>query len=360
MQKEGGMMRFKTALATFAGLLALGLFSLLAGNARGQIPYYQGKIITIVRGGEPGGTGDMQARALIPFLEKHLPGKPKIVVDNMPGAAGRKAANHIYSIAKPDGLTIGAVGAGLVVGPILGLAGTQYDLNKLIYLGSTESGDPYFFLTRKEAGLDTLEKLRAAAGLRIGAQAVGHPIFVSGRLFAYLLGVKEPKMVVGYGGLELDVAFDRGEIDARANGADTILQRGRQALENERFHVHATITIPKGRFHSLFPKVPELETFARNDKERQLVNLFRTFLYPRWPYILPPGTPSPIVNTLRGAMAKAFKDPEFHKEFRKLMANDPTPLTGEEVESAIKELPRDSEIVGLYKKLAEQGQLPAR
>lgn len=353
-------MRLKTAPATSLGLLTIGLLSLLAGNARGQTPYYQGKIITIVRGGEPGGTGDMQARALIPFLEKHLPGKPKIVVDNMPGAAGRKAANHIYSIAKPDGLTIGAVGAGLVVGPILGLAGTQYDLNKLIYLGSTESGDPYFFLTRKEAGLDTLEKLRAAAGLRIGAQAVGHPIFVSGRLFAYLLGVKEPKMVVGYGGLELDVAFDRGEIDARANGADTILQRGRQALENERFHVHATITIPKGRFHSLFPKVPELETFARNDKERQLVNLFRTFLYPRWPYILPPGTPTPIVNTLRGAMAKSFKDPEFHKEFKKLMANDPTPLTGEEVESAIKELPRDPEIVGLYKKLAEQGPIPAR
>jgi tripartite-type tricarboxylate transporter receptor subunit TctC len=342
------------------GLLTIGLLSLFVSHARGQTPYYQGKIITILRGGEPGGTGDMQARALIPFLEKYLPGKPKIVVDNMPGAAGRKAANHIYSIAKPDGLTIGAVGAGLVVGPILGLAGTQYDLNKLIYLGSTESGDPYFFLTRKEAGLDTLEKLRAGSGLRIGAQAVGHPIFVSGRLFAYLLGVKEPKMVVGYGGLELDVAFDRGEIDARANGADTILQRGRQALQNERFHVHATITIPKGKFHSLFPRVPELETFAQNDKERQLMNLFRTFLYPRWPYILPPGTPGSIVNTLRGAIARAFKDPDFHKEFKKLMANDPTPLTGEEVESAIKELPRDPEIVGLYKKLAEQGPLPSR
>jgi len=66
------------------------------------------------------------------------------------------------------------------------------------------------------------------------------------------------------------------------------------------------------------------------------------------------------VKTLRGAMVKAFKDPEFHKEFKKLMANDPTPLTGEEVESAIKALPRDPEIVGLYKKLAEHGPLPSR
>ena len=339
--------------------LSLALCS-LSSPALSQLPYYQGKTIKIIRGGEPGGTGDMQARALIPFLRKYIPGEPTIVVENMPGAAGRKAANYIYSTAKPDGLTIGAVGAGLVAGPILGLAGTQYDLDRLIYLGSTESGDPYVFVSRKEAGLDSLEKLRAATGLRIGAQAVGHPIFVSGRLFAYLLGLKDPKMVVGYGGPELDIALAKGEVDARANGADTILQRNRDAFEKGLFHIHATITIPKGKFDPRLPKVPELETFARNEKERQLVNLFRTFLYPRWPYILQPGTPVEIVKILRGAMAKALKDPEFHKEFKKLMATDPTPLTGEEMETAIRELPRDPEIVGLYKKMADHGPLPPR
>jgi hypothetical protein len=135
------------------------------------------------------------------------------------------------------------VGARLVVGPILGLTGTKYDLDKLIYLGSTESGDPYFFLTRKETGLDTLEKLRAVSGLRIGAQAVGHPIFVSGRLFAYLLGIKDPKMVVGYGGLELDVAFDRGEIDARAKRggyhfAAASRSTGESSISCSRHHHH--------------------------------------------------------------------------------------------------------------------------
>jgi tripartite-type tricarboxylate transporter receptor subunit TctC len=334
--------------------------SLLASHAAGQTPYYQGKIVTVLRGGEPGGTGDLQARALIPFLERYLPGRPKIIISNMPGAAGRKAANHIFTTAKPDGLTIGAVGAGLVVGPILGLTGTMYDLEKLIYLGSTESGDPYFFLSRKDAGYDSLEKLRAAPGLRIGAQAVGHPIYVTGRIFAYILGIKEPKMVIGYGGLDLDVALDRGEVDARANGADTILQRNRDALAKEKFDVHSTISIPKGKPHSLFPAAPELETFAKDDRERQLINLFRTFSYPRWPYILPPGTPSEIVTTLRGAMAKAFKDPDFAKEYKKLLAADPTLLTGEEVQTAIKGLPRDAEIVGLYKKLADGGPLPPR
>ena len=343
------------------GIFLLSLATcLVASPALSQVPYFQNKTIKIIRGGEPGGTGDLQARALIPFLKKHIPGQPTIIVENMPGAAGRKAVNHIYSTAKPDGLSIGAVGAGLVAGPILSLAGSQYDIDKLIYLGSTESGDPYVFVSRKEAGIDSLEKLRAATGLRIGAQAVGHPVFISGRMFAYLLGLKEPRMVVGYGGPEIDIALAKGEVDVRANGADTIFQRNRDGLDKALLNFHAFITIPKGKFPQGLPKAPDLETFAKNDRERQMVELFRAFLYPRWPYIVPPTTPKEVVGILRGAMAKAFKDPDFHKEFKKLMTTDPTPLTGEEMETAIRELPRDPETVALYKKMAEHVPLPPR
>ncbi len=189
---------------------------------------------------------------------------------------------------------------------------------------------------------------------------MGHPVYVSGRLFAYLLGLKEPRMVLGYGGPEMDIAMAKGEIDVRANGADTVLQRNKEQLEKGFYQFHASISIPKGRYAVGLPKAPELESFAKNDQERQLINLFRTFLYPRWPYLLPPATPKEIVAILRGAMTKALKDPEFHKEFKKLMATDATPLTGEELETAIKELPRDPEIVALYKKIADQGPLPAR
>lgn len=341
-------------------LVAAALWCNAGSRALAQTPYFQNKTIKIIRGGEPGGTGDLQARALIPFLRKHIPGEPTIVVENMPGAAGRKAANYIFSAAKPDGLSIGAVGAGLVAGPILGLSGSQYDLEKLIYLGSTESGDPYVFVSRKESGFDTLEKLRAATGLRIGAQAVGHPIYVAGRLFAYLLGIKDPRMVVGYGGIELDVALEKGEIDVRANGADTISQRYRGGEFKNFLMFHASISVPKGNYPAVLPRSPELESFAQTERERQLINLFRTFLYPRWPYIVSPGTPKEIVEILRSAMTKAFKDPGFAAEFKKLMTTDPTPLTGEQVEIAIRELPRDPEIVSLYKKMAEQGPLPPR
>lgn len=330
------------------------------GFALPQTPYFQGKTITIVRGGEPGGTGDMQARALIPSLKKHIPGNPTIVVENMPGAAGMKAVNHAYSSAKPDGLSIIAVGSGLAAGSILGLPGANYNIDKLIYLGSTEHGDPYVFLSRKEAGFDSLEKLRAASGVRVGAQTVGHAIYISGRIFAYLLGLKEPRMVIGFGGPEMDIALTRGEIDARSNSADTVVRRNADALAKGQFNIHATITIPKGKFHPSFANVPDADTFAKNDKERQLVNLYRLFLYPRWPYVLPPSTPGEIVKILREAMARSFKDPGFHEEFKKLMAGEPSPLTGQELEASIRELPRDPEVIGLYKKFAEHGPLPPR
>ena len=79
--------------------------SLATSHALAQAPYFQNKTIKIIRGGEPGGTGDLQARALLPSLRKHIPGNPTIIIENMPGAAGRKAVNHIYATAKPDGLS---------------------------------------------------------------------------------------------------------------------------------------------------------------------------------------------------------------------------------------------------------------
>ncbi len=353
------MLNFRI-LGAFFSLVTMSVLCFALRLTFAAAPYFEGKTITMLRGGTPGGSGDNQVRALIPYLRKNIPGNPTIVVQHMPGAAGMKAVNHTYSSAKPDGLTIATVGAGLAAGAVLSLPGAQYDIDKLIYLGSTEHGDPYAFHSRKEAGFDSLEKLRAATGVRIGAQTIGHPIYISGRIFAYILGLRDPRFVVGFSGPELDVALARGEIDARSNGADTLLVRQREAFEKGQFTLHATIIIPKGKAPPLFAGIPDLEGFARNERDRQLISLFRAFLYPRWPYVLPPNTPPDLVKTLRVAMLKAFKDPGFHNEFTKLMGAAPTPLSGEEVTSSLRELPRDPEILGLYKKMAEDGPLPPR
>jgi tripartite-type tricarboxylate transporter receptor subunit TctC len=354
-------MPFEIRRPCSVGLVLIALYlSLPGGPAFSQAEFYKGKTIKIIRGGGPGGSGEFQTRALVKFLEKHIPGKPTIIVEFIEGAAGRKAANVIYSSTKADGLTIGSIGAGLVVGPILGLPGSSYDLDKFIYLGSTDSGDPYIFYTKGELGLDSLAKLRAVTGLRFGAHAVGHPVYVTARMTAYLLGLKEPRFVTGFTGPEIYVALNRGELDAHATGAARFVIEQPEWIEKKLVHFHSTLTVPNGRFHPVFAKVPELGRFAKTDNERKLLDMFRAFQYPRWPYIFPPGTPAERVQIIREAMRRAFADPEFPVEYKKLMGDPPAPLNGEELETAIKELPRDKEVVQLYQKLAGADPLPPR
>ena len=335
-------------------LTAICSLSLLAHPALSQTPYYAGKTITIVRGGGAGGSGEFQSRALMPYLKKYIPGNPTIVMEFMDGGAGRKAANYLYT-AKPDGLKIGSPG-NMLPGPILGLPGSNYDIDKFIYIGSTETGNPYAFFTRKAAGLDSLDKLRNSRGVRIGAHSVGHSVYITARMFALLLDFKEPRFVVGFNDPEMDVALNNGELDGRTSGnIDSVFREMRDQVQ-----FHSTISNPKGRFDPRLAGLSDLDTFARNDKERKVVDLFRAFQVPRWPHHVSPGTPPELVKILREAMAKTFKDPGFQQEFTKLMGREPTPLTGEEVEKAIKELPRDPEVIALYKKLADSGPLPPR
>lgn len=335
---------------------AVGLFFslVLCASAWGQTPYYAGKTITIVRGGGPGGSGEFQSRALMPYLRKYIPGNPTITMEFMNGASGRKAANYFYT-AKPDGLKIASAGA-MIPGPILGLPGSNYDIDKFIYIGSTETGNPYVFFTRKSANFDALDKVRRTPGVRIGAHSVGHSVYVTARMFAYFLDFKDPKFVVGFNDPEMDVALSNGELDGRtSSNVDGVLKD----LGN-RVHFHATLSNPKGRIDPRLPGLADLDHFLKNDKERKVIDLLRAFQVPRWPHHLSPGTPPELVKILREAMEKTFKDSGFQEDFKKLMGREPTPLTGGEVEKAVRELPRDPEVIALYKKLAESGPLPPR
>ena len=352
----------KAAFLSYPVAITLALFGLaLPANAQ-TTPYFQGKTIILVQGREPGGTGALRVQAAIPFLRRYIPGEPIIVTQFMPGGGGRKATNYVSRNAKPDGLTIGNVGSGLVANAVLGSVGVEYDIDKLIYLGSSNSTAQYVFGSVAKLGLDNVEKLRGHSGLRIGAQTVGHDIYINGRLFAWMLGLKEPRFVTGFSGPELDHAMLRGELDARANIPDTILQRSHEHVEKKLINYHAIIQIPKEdrHPHPAFNSLPELESFSKNESEKKVLTMFRTFRLVGSPYILPPGTPSEVVGILRAAMNKTFKDPAFLKEFKKLSGDDATPLTPEAQERAIKEIPRDSEVIALFNKLAGSDPLPPR
>jgi tripartite-type tricarboxylate transporter receptor subunit TctC len=325
-----------------------------------QPSFFQGKTLTIIQGRDPGGSGDLRVKALVPFLEKYIPGNPKVVMEYMPGGGSRKAANHLYRTARADGLTIANLSAGMVSLAVLGESGILYDIDKFFYLGSPYSTYHAVFLSRKQAGLDSIEKLRAATGLKLGAQSVGFSTYNEARLFAYILGLKEATFIAGYSGVELDPALLRGEIDARSNGADTVVQRNKDWLQGGVVDFHAIIETPKGEKHPNFPNVPEIESFARSDLDRKVIAMQRAFRVTGTPFVLPPATPKDRVQILQDAFRKTYKDPEFAKYYRKLTSDDPSPLLPEDHEKAIRDIPRDPEAIETSKALVGAGPLPRR
>jgi len=340
--------------------IAIGVIALTwAAPARAQAAYYNGKTITMAQGRAPGGQGDIRVRALLPILQKIIPGNPAIISEYMDGGGGRKAANHLFRVARPDGLTIGNIGEGFVSSAVLGESGVQYDIDKFIYLGAGSSRTNYVFYTRSQLGLNSIDKLRAASGIRVGGQTVGHSIYFVGHLFTWLMELKEPRFIPGYSGPDLDAALLQGEIDARASVPDDITHRG-DWLDKGLVHWQVLFEIPRGYrvAHPAFSKISSLDTFARTDRGKKILIMARNFRLIGVPYILPPGSPPEAVEILKSAFRKSLNDPEFHANMKKLTGGAAAPLMPEEQERAIKEIPREPETVEIYKKIAGADPLP--
>jgi tripartite-type tricarboxylate transporter receptor subunit TctC len=344
----------------FCALAAIFHPLILPGALFSQTDFYQGKTVTVIISTAPGGTGDLRIKALLPFLRKHIQGNPTLVTEYMDGGGGRKAANYVFRNARPDGLTVGAMGSGIVGLHLMRESGVMYDIDKFIYLGAPETVGHQIIYTRKDLGLSNLEKLRAKAGLRIGAQSVGHVSYIAGRLFAYFLDLKEPKFIAGYTAPEVDAALLRGELDARANLATSALRRNPEWLEKGLMDFHAIMDVPKGAKHPRLGHLPEIESFIRSEREKKLIDMWRVFRLVGSPYVLPPGTPKERVDVLQEAMRKALKDPDFQREFQKLVGDEVEPLMPEELTKTIRDVPRDPEVTDLLKNLSGAGPLPPR
>jgi len=326
-----------------------------------QTPFFQGKTIKIINN-DPAGTAGLRVKVMLPYLRKYIPGNPTLVVEFVEGGGGRRAANYMFQNAKADGLTMGALSSSAIGLQVMKETGVMYDIDRFIYLGTPVSENHNVIYTRGELGLATLEKLRAANGLRLGAQEVGAVAYISARLFAYFLDLKAPKFVTGYNSREADVALVNGEIDARANNVTSVLTRNRDWVDKGVMNFHAILAVPKDDkpAHPRLAQLPEIESFAKSDKERKLLTLWRGFRTAASPYVLPPGTPKDRVEILQEAMRKVFKDPEFRADFKKFTTDDPSPLTAEDLVKIIREMPRDAEIVEFLKKFSGVEPLPPR
>lgn len=235
-------------------------------------------------------------------------------------------------------------------------SGVNYDIDQFIYMGSPISRWASVFYTRKELGLANLEKVQAASRLRIGAQSVGHPVYVRGRLVAWLLGLREPQFVTGYSAPEMKVAFRQGEIDAQVEDPDD------EEIKKEFAHFHIVFNTPNEykHPHPRLRPLPYVHEFAKTEKEQKVLALFQVFRAVGDSYVLPPGTARERVEILREAMRKALKDPEFYQRFKTSFGVDATPLFPEEQQKLVKEMPRETEITDLFRTLAGHGLLPMR
>jgi tripartite-type tricarboxylate transporter receptor subunit TctC len=352
------MRKYAPLIFFIAVLMQPGLFP---NSVFSQAPFYQGKTLRIINN-DPGGTAGTRVKTVVPYLRKYIPGNPTIVVEFIEGGGGRRAANHLFNSAKPDGLTIGALSGSAIGLNVMRETGVMYDIDKFIYLGTPVSENHNVIYTRRELGLNNLERLRAASGIRIGAQEVGAVAYVSARLFAYFLDLKTPRFVTGYSSLEADVALINGEIDSRANNTTSVLRRNRDWVEKGIMDFHAILAVPKAEKHPhpRFAELPEIESFAKTEKEKKLLSMWRAFRMATSPFVLPPGTPKDRVEILQDAMRKVFNDPEFRAEFQKLVSDDVSPLTPEELAKVIREMPRDAEVIEMLKKFSGVDPLPAR
>lgn len=352
-------MKFRKGHLGLSAALIIHL-ALLPDFLYSQTDFYRGKTITIVQGRSAGGTGDFRVRVLAPFLQKYVPGNPMIVHEYMDGGGGRKAANHIFNTARPDGLTIGNVGSGAITSAVLDETGVQYDIDKLHFAGTADCAVQYLLLTRREAGFGTLDKLQQASGLRFGGLSVGHTIDTVGRIMIWLLGLKEIKEITGFSSPERNAALLRGEIDGLVT-PDDFFARNPEWLDKPLVDLHVILSIPREEKHPRYSSLPEIDSFVKTERERKLLTMFRNFrLAGAAPFILPPAVPRDRVEIIKEAMRKSFKDPAFFAEYRKIAGEDPTPLMPEAHEKALRNLPRDVETVELYKKFAGSGPLPPR
>jgi tripartite-type tricarboxylate transporter receptor subunit TctC len=289
------------------------LFALIAGiallGAPPALAQYEGKTITIVVGFKTGGGYDRTARILARYLPKYLPGKPTVIVQNMPGANSIIAANHVYSVAKPDGLTLGTFNRNLVLGQLTSVSGVKFDMTKFAWIGSAAT-ESTILAIRSDLPYKSFDEMRKSGKtVVIGATGPGANTYDFPLLLKDLLGV-DLKIVSGYSSSsDIMLAVERKEVDGRAgsySSLQTFIERG-----TVRPLIRARAVEPG------IEKLPVDESLAPNPRAKAIMALRSAPEVVGRPYVMTPGTPEPLLKLMREAFAKALKDPELIAEARK-------------------------------------------
>ena len=299
--------------------------------ARAQ-SFYEGKTVRINVGFAAGGGYDTYARLLSRHLGRHIPGNPTLIVDNMPGAGSLIAANHLFRVAKPDGLTLAHFNGVLFLGQVLGQPGIEFDSRRFELIGAALKEDVACAMT-KASGITSLEKWMAATTpVKLGGVAPGAAPDNTARILKAALGLPI-QLVSGYKGTaEIRLAAEGGEIAGACWAWDSMKVTWRQALDAGA--AIPVLQVVAKKFPDL-PNVPLAITFAKTDEARQLIQVGVQYAgaFAR-PFALPPGTPRERVQEMRRAFQETLKDRALLAEAEKTRLTL-DPVTGEELEKMV-------------------------
>lgn len=325
-------------MAGLAGAMAVGVSSIQA-LAQSPEEFYKGRNVNMIIGYGAGGGYDIYARALGRHLGKHIPGKPNIVPQNMPGAGSQKSLEYILSHAPKDGTVIGTFGRSLPIAHLIENA--KYDPSKLEWVGSIASDATTCFAWHT-TGIKSWDDLKNRQ-FTVGGLGKGSDPEIFSSVMRLLFGFNL-KLVSGYRGTnDMALAIERGEIEGVCGWSYSSLKSSRKQwlAENK---VSILMQAALTRDPDIPAHVPMLLDKATTPEQKAALTLILAPQSVARPFAMPPGTPADRVNAMRKAFLAALKDPEFLAEAQKAVL-DVSPMSGEEVAALYKKVYETPEAV---------------
>ncbi len=315
--------------------LAIAGFGVAASSAHAA-DYFEGKTITFLVGGAPGGGYDTYARVLTRHWPAHIPGKPSIVVKNQPGAGSGVAAGLLANTAPKDGTWIGALFPGAIIGPVLDpKPNNKFDPSKFVYIGSADAGTRVC-ITGPKSKIKTYAQAQQSKAIMGASQAGG-----STRDYAYMLnhiaGAKF-SVVSGYKGTrDIFLAMERGEVDGMC-GLDWSSMKSQRPdwVLNDSVNVLIQVALDPDP-ELVKKKVPTLWPLIKNDTDKKAAELIIGQQVFGRPYVLPPGTPDNVAKIMRDAFMATMKDKNFVADIEKSKLSI-EPTTGQRVNKLVADM----------------------
>ena len=306
--------------------------SLFVVPALAQPSFFEGKTITIITSTGAGGGYDVTARLISRHMPRFIPGNPTMIVQNMPGGGNVIATNHMYTVAPRDGTMIATLHNAMPLHQVLAGHGVRYDVSKLNWLGSTGSENEVIF-TWHTTGVTNIEEAKKKEVI-LGGTGAGSGIVIIPTAMNNLLGTKF-KMVMGYKSSEdLNLALQRGEVEARAFSMASV--KGQRSDWVKEKKINFIAQAGNHRAHEI-PDVPLLTELAKNDEEREILKLISSPPSLGRPFATPPEIPADRLAILRKAFAETLKDKAFLDEAEKLKI-DIEPISWEETTKIVQDV----------------------